>query len=431
MVLALLGITYTHSRMNAEVVVMMESNQKRIERLDQMWMLLVDAEASAFAFLLMRSDLYLEPYRNSASRLKPLMAAMNFDTPAGSDDHEDWLILKRLVEAKLQHLGETLSRGRAPLAMSEDRGEMGKQLMDEIRVRLQILKLRREKADQHLASEYMHRVNKIQYAGYALGFASLCLILGLFVVQHRQVALRAKIQGLLETENSRLEAKVWSRTRELSNLASHLTNAREEERQRIARELHDEMGASLTAAKMDASWLRRHMGPHISDDMQERLLRLIESIGNTITLTRRLVDDLQPPLLKGLGLTEALRVLCEQHALDWQVDIDFPDKDLRFTQPQSLALYRIAQEAMNNIRKYARASHVKVSLTQQNDVVVLQVQDNGIGFDSDNLDIHGHGIAGMKHRTQMFSGRLAVFSKPGQGTRIEVQMPVIAPQDIS
>ena len=423
MVLALLGITYTHARMNAEVVAMSEVNQKRIDRLDQLWVLLVDAEASALSFLLMRSDVYLEPYRNTAARLEPLMASMNFDIPPGSDDHADFQALKRLVDAKFHYLGEMLSHGKVPVALSQDHGELGKQLMDEIRVRLAVLKARREKAHQDLENMYLARADNIQYMGYMLGIASLLLIVSLFLVQQRQVALRARIHELLKTENSRLEAKVAARTRELSNLASNLTNAQEEERQHIARELHDEMGSALTAAKMDASWLRRSLGTRVDDSIQERLLRLIENIGGTISLTRRLVDDLQPPLLKGLGLTEALRSLGQQFEIDMPVEMSFPEHELNLSAEQSLALFRVAQESLTNVRKYAKASQVKLSLQEEGGVVLLSIRDNGVGFDTQDIELHGHGIAGIKHRTQMFNGSLTLSSSPGKGTHIEVRIP--------
>lgn len=425
MVLALLGITYTHARMNAEVVAMSEVNQKRIDRLDQLWVLLVDAEASALSFLLMRSDVYLEPYRNTAARLEPLMTSMNFDIPPGSDDHADFQALKRLVDAKFHYLGEMLSHGKVPVALSQDHGELGKQLMDEIRVRLAVLKARREKAHQDLENMYLARADNIQYMGYVLGIASLLLIISLFLVQQRQVALRARIHELLKTENSRLEAKVAARTRELSNLASNLTNAQEEERQHIARELHDEMGSALTAAKMDASWLRRSLGTRVDDSIQERLLRLIENIGGTISLTRRLVDDLQPPLLKGLGLTEALRSLGQQFEIDMPVEMSFPEHELNLSAEQSLALFRVAQESLTNVRKYAKASQVKLSLQEEGGVVLLSIRDNGVGFDTQDIELHGHGIAGIKHRTQMFNGSLTLSSSPGKGTHIEVRIPTI------
>ena len=424
MVLALLGITYTHSRMNAEVVAMSELNQKRIDRLDQLWVLLVDAQASALSFLLMRNDAYLEPYRSTATRLEPLMASMNFDIPPDSDDYADLQDLKRLVDAKFQYLGEMLSRGGAPLVLSVEHGELGKQLMDEIRVRLAILKARREKVHQDFENMYLARAKKIQYVGYALGVASLLLILGLFVVQQRQVALRARIQELLKTENSRLEAKVQARTLELSNLATNLTTAQEAERQHIARELHDEMGSALTAAKMDAGWLRRSLGTQVDELVQERMLRLIENIGSTISMTRRLVDDLQPPLLKGLGLVEALRSLGQQFEMDMLVVMDFPEHELSLSPEQSLALFRVAQESLTNVRKYAKASKVELSLKEKQGMVILSVADNGSGFNTENIELHGHGIAGMKHRAQMFNANLLLDSHAGRGTRIEVRMPV-------
>ena len=424
MVLALLGITYTHSRMNAEVVAMSELNQKRIDRLDQLWVLLVDAQASALSFLLMRNDAYLEPYRSTATRLEPLMASMNFDIPPDSDDYADLQDLKRLVDAKFQYLGEMLSRGGAPLVLSAEHGELGKQLMDEIRVRLAILKARREKVHQDFENMYLARAKKIQYVGYALGVASLLLILGLFVVQQRQVALRARIQELLKTENSRLEAKVQARTLELSNLATNLTTAQEAERQHIARELHDEMGSALTAAKMDAGWLRRSLGTQVDELVQERMLRLIENIGSTISMTRRLVDDLQPPLLKGLGLVEALRSLGQQFEMEMSVVMDFPEHELSLSPEQSLALFRVAQESLTNVRKYAKASKVELSLKEKQGMVILSVADNGSGFNTENIELHGHGIAGMKHRAQMFNASLLLDSHAGRGTRIEVRMPV-------
>lgn len=424
MVLALLGITYTHSRMNAEVVALSDINQKRIDRLDQLWVLLVDAQASALSFLLMRNDAYLEPYRSTATRLEPLMASMNFDIPPDSDDYADLQDLKRLVDAKFQYLGEMLSRGGAPLVLSAEHGELGKQLMDEIRVRLAILKARREKVHQDFENMYLARTKKIQYVGYALGVASLLLILGLFVVQQRQVALRARIQELLKTENSRLEAKVQARTLELSNLATNLTTAQEAERQHIARELHDEMGSALTAAKMDAGWLRRSLGTQVDELVQERMLRLIENIGSTISMTRRLVDDLQPPLLKGLGLVEALRSLGQQFEMEMSVVMDFPEHELSLSPEQSLALFRVAQESLTNVRKYAKASKVELSLKEKQGMVILSVADNGSGFNTENIELHGHGIAGMKHRAQMFNANLLLDSHAGRGTRIEVRMPV-------
>lgn len=420
MVLALLFITYTHSRLNSEVLHLSEIDQRRIDRLDQLWLLMMEAEASAVSYLLLRDDSYLLPYRNAYAHLDPLIVAMSLDIPAESDDHADLQVLKDLVDDRFLHLSELLVQGR----MAVDSSSQGRASLDDIKSKLMVLKTRRQLAHRELEFVYLSRVETIQWMGYALGLASLLLIVTLFLVQQRQVGLRARIHDLLKTENIRLEAKVTARTRELSNLASHLTNAREEERQHIARELHDEMGSALTAAKMDASWLRRSLGPQLDDHIQERILRLIENIGSTITLIRRLVDDLQPPLLKGLGLVEALRSLCEQFQMDLPVEVGLPDHDLKLSQAKSLALFRIAQESLTNIRKYAQATQVKLDLRELDGWVVLSIHDNGVGFQLEGVESqgHGHGIAGIKHRTQMFNGTLSLRSSPGQGTQIEVRM---------
>jgi signal transduction histidine kinase len=150
---------------------------------------------------------------------------------------------------------------------------------------------------------------------------------------------------------------------------------------------------------------------------------LIENIGGTISLTRRLVDDLQPPLLKGLGLTEALRSLGQQFEIDMPVEMSFPEHELNLSAEQSLALFRVAQESLTNVRKYAKASQVRLSLQEEGGVVLLSIRDDGVGFDTQDIELHGHGIAGIKHRTQMFNGSLTLNSSPGKGTNIEVRIP--------
>jgi signal transduction histidine kinase len=252
--------------------------------------------------------------------------------------------------------------------------------------------------------------------GCALLFLLLLLLIG------------GRIQQLLKSEHKRLEAMVEARTQALSDLASHLTQAREAERQRIARELHDQMGAWLTAANLDAQHLKRAPLLAKDPDLTARLDRLTDSIGRTIKLGRRLVDELHPPLLQGLGLVEALRVLAEDFELDVPVRLALPEQMPHLHHSQSLALYRIAQESLTNVRKYARADQVTLRLWVDDSTVHLSVEDDGVGFHLNEACNQGHGIAGMRHRTQMFKGELRVCTTKGQGTRIEAQMPLMTQQ---
>ncbi len=424
-VISLLMINYTHVKLNEKAISISKTNKERIERLDQMLILVLDAETSARGYMLMRSDPYLEPYRNSAIELEKLTLKMNSDYPTGSPHNQEFMIVKSLIQSKFMQMGEVLSKGKVPTSLPQDATELGKKLMDEIRLRLNNLKKQQILIHSQLESNFFDRLNNIQYAVYALGVAALMLLLSLFYVQQRQVVLRSKIQSLLQTENSRLESAVQNRTHELNDLASYLTNAREEERQHLARELHDEMGSLLTVAKMDASWLLRSFGNTAEPPIQERFRRLIEGIGSTISLKRRIIDDLRPPLLQGLGLVEALRALADSFKLDTPIQTRLPEADLKLSDDQSLALFRIAQESLTNIRKYAKASQVLLELTATEKQICLKIQDNGIGFDHINLKTSGHGIVGMRHRTQMFNGKLTLHSGPNAGTQVVATMPLI------
>jgi signal transduction histidine kinase len=230
-----------------------------------------------------------------------------------------------------------------------------------------------------------------------LAIGALGLLVALFAVQQRQSNLRARLAELLADENARLESVVSHRTRELTSLATYLTNAGEAEA-RLARELHDKLGALLTAAKMDAGWLKRTLAESAERGIKDRFKRLIDTIGSGITVKRRIIDDLRPPLL--------------------------PDRDLDLNEEHSLALFRIAQEALTNIRKNAHANRVELGLKVDGGQIHLWVEDDGVGFHMDAPQFNRHGLAGMQHRVQMFAGGLSIRSSPGNETRIEARMPL-------
>lgn len=424
MVLSLLAASHTHSRFGVEAVQAVQDSKARIARLDQVLLTMGDAETSVRGYLLTRSDAYLEPYRDSEQRIEPLLADLEKDFPPGSPDRDEFEVLKKLIHLKREHMARGVASGRLLDPIAPGQVGPGKAFMDQIRLSVAILREHRSAVDDRLVVEYLGRIKHMQNAVTALALGALGLIIALFGVQQRQTALRARIAELLAHENTELESIVEQRTRDLSNLASYLTNAREEERGRLARELHDELGALLTAAKMDAGWLLRSLGPGASQDIRDRFKRLIDTIGSGITVKRRIIDDLRPPLLQGLGLVEALRALADDFSQDLEVEVLLPDFDPAPSEDQALALFRIAQEAFTNIRKYARASHVELGLSLEEGELQLWIRDDGAGFDPESPMLNRHGLAGMKHRVQMFGGKLKVTSRPGQGCCIEACMPL-------
>lgn len=232
-------------------------------------------------------------------------------------------------------------------------------------------------------------------------------------------------------QNNQLELAVHKRTEELFDLASHVTTQSENEKKRIASELHDELGSLLTAAKMDASWVKRKLKNHGDDTLLNRLTRLIENINASIQVKRAVTSSLTPPLLRELGLLEALSALTDDFFIDSEtnVQLELPDLLPTLSPDQELALYRISQESLNNVRKYANASNVLVKLFVENQHIELIISDNGIGFDHASLKKGSHGLVGMRSRANMFKGQFSIDAQPNQGTTIKARIPLKDPNE--
>ena len=167
----------------------------------------------------------------------------------------------------------------------------------------------------------------------------------------------------IESERDRLEAEVTARTRQLKELAQHLQTIREDERSRLARELHDELGALLTAAKLDAARLKSRLGKTTTPEILERLAHLNETLNGGIALKRRIIEDLRPSSLSNLGLVAALEILVREFGAA-QRDGGRARSSSTSTSARraQLTVYRLVQEALTNVAKYAKATEVKVTL---------------------------------------------------------------------
>lgn len=300
--------------------------------------------------------------------------------------------------------------------------------MDAIRRALAAMKTRMAAQGQRSLEQSIAHVQRTRWVVATLSGAALVLLAALFVVLQRQFRLRERLAALLHSENERLDGLVRARTAELSDLASYLTRTREAEKERLARELHDELGALLTVARMDASWLVRALDGAMPEACAERFERLLQGLDSGITLKQRIIDDLRPPLLRELGLVAALRTLGEAFAADSAVrlTLDLPAEDLVLPPEASLALFRIAQESLTNVRRHARARKVTLRLAVAPGHMRLNVEDDGIGFAAVHAASGHHGLAGMRHRVQMFAGEFAIDSRPGGGTRITATLPLAA-----
>lgn len=220
----------------------------------------------------------------------------------------------------------------------------------------------------------------------------------------------------LEIERSREELRALSR---------HLQSIREEEKARIAREVHDELGSTLTALKMDLDWLGEHLtgAPGQVAQTKAEMDSLLEA---AVAATRRIVTDLRPSILDDLGLSAALRWQAAEFRkhTDMRIDVETLASDQGISREAALTLFRIFQETLTNVARHAKATQVAVSLSVTDTAFVLQIRDNGVGVSDEDLrKPTSHGIRGMRERAQQLGGDVSVVGTPGTGTTVVISVP--------
>ncbi|MGE3346756.1 MAG: PAS domain-containing sensor histidine kinase [Ramlibacter sp.] len=212
---------------------------------------------------------------------------------------------------------------------------------------------------------------------------------------------------------------------ELSAFATAAQALREEEKTRVARELHDELAQSLTALKMDTIWLREHLR-HDAQAVAAKLDDMLAMLDSTVAATRRIAADLRPLLLDDLGLMPAIEWLAQNFSQRSNVPCELAvDEDVDLPEPYATAVFRIVQESLANVAKHAGASRVMVRIDRTPVAVQLEVSDNGCGFAvAAPRKPQSLGLMGLRERAHLLKGHIEIISQPGQGTRIQVSIPV-------
>lgn len=245
----------------------------------------------------------------------------------------------------------------------------------------------------------------------------LLIVVGL-VIRTKVLADRRRMDELKKSQE------------DLRNLSAYLQAAREEERKNIAREIHDELGMSLTTLKLGLSWLKSHLldskGPSDIDLAVAKTQAMSEDIKATVQAVQRISSQLRPGVLDNLGLAAAVewqvQEFRERSGLECAAAIN---EDVSLGQNRSIAVYRILQEALTNIMRYAEATRVTIDLKRNGEMLVLEVRDNGKGITEEQLgDPKSFGIIGMRERAHSLGGNVDFRGRPGRGTTVTLTIPI-------
>ncbi len=386
---------------------------------------ILDAETGQRGYLLTSRKDYLDPYQMA---LRQIDASFKFlDLHYGNDPKAEELLgrLHKLIEARLSVLAETIrmtDEGKGELAAELVLTGFRREQMEDI------LKLGAELLEQGTLNvlESRNDIYRTLLLG-RVGVATLSafLLLALFLYLRQTSALerhQMELKRTVQAERDRLEVEVIQRTAQLTELTHHLQTAREDERSRLARDLHDELGALLTSAKLDAARIKSRLAGTAPEAL-ERLTHLVDTLNSGIALKRRIIEDLRPSALSNLGLVATLEILVREFAEQSGVEVHCALEPVELEADAELVVYRLVQEAITNITKYAKASHVWVSLAAHDRQVEVSVRDDGVGFDTTAQPSFAHGLLGMRFRVEAEDGTLNLVSAPGQGTLIQVTLP--------
>ncbi len=216
---------------------------------------------------------------------------------------------------------------------------------------------------------------------------------------------------------------------DLARFATEASAIREQEKSRVARELHDELAQSLTALKMDAIWLRDHLARE-PEAAARKLAGMLEMLDASVAATRRIAADLRPLVLDDLGLVPAIEWLAQtftqRHGVTCELDLD---ESLELGEPHATAVFRIVQESLANVAKHAHARTAWVRVAREGREIVLDVRDDGVGFDAGaGRKPQSLGLIGLRERAQLLAGTVRIESTPGEGTHMVARIPVPAGQ---
>ena len=413
-----LSFRYTRETVAAEQRILVVEGTSR--RLMQM---MSDAEAAQRGFLLTSLPEYLQPYEQALQRIGGEQRALReYLLQRGDEGRTIERRLGTALDAKLSELKTTtdLARaGRMSDAVEMVASGIGREYMEAIRAAAEearrLVRLDRDRSRAAVDTA-------LQLRRVAIALMVLLGVFGIYLFARqaeRRDAERRQQQEALAAEQQKSRA-----AGQLRDLAEHLQRAREDEREQVARSLHDEFGALFTTAQLDLMRARAKVGDEQA--VAQQLDQLAARLADVVRIKRHIMERLRPPALSSLGLQASLGILCNDAARALGVPVELQAEPLPLSADAELTMYRFVQEALENIRRHARATRVDVRLQRDGDLAQALVQDDGSGFEPVDAAqaSGGHGLAELQLRVETLDGTMAIESSAGRGTRLRVRLPL-------
>lgn len=427
--LVLIGINEAGYRRSAYALAEIAHAQQLRGALNALLRNILDAETGQRGYLLTGEARYRDPYDAAVMQVGDQLAILRARYADRPDETARLAVLVSHVERKLAEMNMTIQLRKD----GEDDAwkfvldtDVGRQEMATIRSEVDALVSISSRALERGGAQI---TRALQLSRLGITLVALAALLAFSMSLRQAHALRLidqRQKQALQRERNALEDEVRERTASLAELATHLQNVRETERRFLARELHDELGSLLTGAKLDVARLRSRLVnvPNVStSDAVERLAHLTVLLNSGIALKRRIIEDLHPSSLSNLGLAASLEIMAGEFAERSGMKIRTALEPVSLDEEGQLTFYRLVQEGLTNIGKYAQATEATIVLKNLGSHASVELSDNGKGFDTGSIRPATHGLAGMRHRVEAAQGELTVWSAPGQGTRLSATLP--------
>jgi signal transduction histidine kinase len=406
----------------------LHASQLREQALNDFVGLITDAESAQRGYLLTGEGTYLKPYAAAVTQVGSALDRLH-EAYGGDDGSKEFHELRILTGKELGELedGAALSKKRGAGPSANILGtDVGKRTMDSI---IGIIgTMRREETAEAAAAnaEWQRDFRLSRWVSAAGAILNIGLVLLAVRLVYGDMRRRARQAAGLRDQKLELEHEVDARTRELTALSTHLQGVSEQEKSALSRELHDELGGLLVAARMDLSWLQQRL-PTNDPAIEQRFKRIHDSLSAGVDLKRRVVEELRPTLLDNMGLFTALRwqykETCRRNGLRCTETI--PENEMKFSPDAAIGVFRIAQEALTNILKHAEAKSADLAIAIAGDTFTLRISDDGKGIPKSRVGIStSHGLASMRHRIAGLGGVWDIRSPDSGGTIITAVIPM-------